>query len=71
MRSLPYCGLNSTNDIPQPGAHSSLASCKGIRIPESGKFLLVEPEIWENLTRGTWNAGLWNPEFSSRNPESH
>ena len=30
-----------------------------VRIPESGKFLLVE----------LWNPELWNLESSSRNPE--
>ena len=37
-------------------------------IPEYGKFLLVESGIWEFFLR---NPGLWNPEYNSRNPESH
>ena len=24
-----------------------------------------------NFACGTWNPGLWNPEYSVRNPESH
>ena len=39
---------------------------KGIWIPKSGNFLLVESGIWENIARGIRN---W--EYSSRNPESH
>ena len=39
---------------------------------ESGfsEFLLVESGIRENFTCGIRNPGLWNPEYSSRNPES-
>ena len=33
------------------------------RIPETGNFLLVESGILEVIS-------LWNPEYSSRNPES-
>ena len=50
------------------------AQCKEIQIPESGKFLVVEteiPEIWENFACQLWNPGLLNPEYSSRNLESH
>ena len=36
---------------------------KRIPIPESEKFLLLES--------GIGNPGLWNLEYSSRNPESH
>ena len=35
---------------------------KGIRIPESGKFLLVGSGIRENFAYGIRNPGLWNPE---------
>ena len=38
-----------------------IARGKGIRIPESGKFWLLESGI----------LGFWNPEYSSRNSESH
>ena len=38
------------------------AACKGIRILDSGKFLLVESKILENFARGMRNPGLWNPE---------
>ena len=38
-----------------------LAPCKGIRIPESGNFLLVESGI----------LGFGIPESSTRNPESY
>ena len=34
--------------------------CKGIRIPESGKFCAC----------GIRNPALWNPEYSCRNPKS-
>ena len=34
--------------------------CKVIRVSESGKF----------LASGIRNPGIWNPEFSSKNPES-
>ena len=34
-----------------------IAPCKGIRISQSGKFFLWNPE-----------SGLWNPDYSSRNP---
>ena len=46
-------------------------SCKGIRIPESGKYLLAESGIWEIFASGIQNPGVWNPEYSSRSPESH
>ena len=45
-------------------------------ILESGKFMLVESEIWESFACGIWNLGLWNPESYLRlesriqNPES-
>ena len=46
---------------------------KGLRnrISESGKFLLVECASREIFARGILNPGLWNLEYSSRNPESH
>ena len=40
-------------------------------VRESGKFLLVESGIQENFTCGIWNPGQWNPEYGSKNPESH
>ena len=40
-------------------------------IPESVKFLLVETGKRENFTCGIRNPGLWNPEYSSRNPKSY
>ena len=48
-----------------------LAQCKGIQIPESRKFTLVESGIWEHFAHGIWNPGFWNLEYSSRNLESH
>ena len=36
-----------------------------------GKFLLVESGILENLACGIQNPGHWNPEYSSKNLESH
>ena len=42
----------------------------GIRIRKFGEFLPVEFGIWEkNLTCGIRNPGLWNVEYSSKNPE--
>ena len=38
-----------------------VAPFKGLRIPRSEKILLVQSEI----------LGIWNPEYNSRNPESH
>ena len=34
-------------------------------VRKSGKFLLVK----SGILCGIWNPGLWNPEYSSRNPE--
>ena len=45
------------------------ASCKEIRIPKSVKFLLVQREIQQICTVET-ESRAWNPEYSSRNPES-
>ena len=36
-----------------------------------GKFLLVESGILENLACGIQNPRHWNPEYSSKNLESH
>ena len=47
------------------------APCKGARSLESGKSSTVESGIGEVLARGILKPGLWNPEYSSRNPESH
>ena len=41
-----------------------IAPCKGIRIPESGKFLLVEPGI-----RKIFLCGIWNPGVRSIQPK--
>ena len=49
----------------------AIAPCKGLRIPKSGKFLLVETVIKENFACRIRNHGLWNSEYSLRNPESH
>ena len=35
-----------------------------------GKVLLVESGIQENIPIGIRNAGLWNPKYRSRSPES-
>ena len=48
-----------------------VAPCKGIRIPESVKFLLVKSRIRKNFPCGIRNPGLWNLEYSSRNPGSY
>ena len=44
---------------------------KGIWIPESMQCLLLKSQILENCAGGIWNPGLWNPEYSSRSPESN
>ena len=48
--------------------HLNSAPCKGIRNPESGKFLLVESGILgfgiRNTAQGIRNpTNVWNPEF--------
>ena len=41
-------------------------------MPECGNILLVESRIWINFAYGTRNdPRFWNPEYNSRNPESH
>ena len=35
------------------------------------EVLLVESEIPENFACENQNPGPWNPEYSSKNPESH
>ena len=46
----------------------AIAPCKGLRIPKSGKFMLVETVIKENFACRIRNHGLWNSEYSLRNP---
>ena len=53
------------------GTKAIFAPCKGIRIPESGKFLHLESGILEIFACGIRNPGPWNPEYRCRNPESH
>ena len=48
-----------------------ITSRKGIRILEPKKFLLEESGIRDFFSCGIWNPGLWNPEYSLRNQESH
>ena len=48
-----------------------LTPCKGMSILESKTFLLMESGIRENFACGIRNPGVWNPEYSSTNPESH
>ena len=43
--------------------------CKGIEIPGSVKFLLVESGIWGKFAYGILNPGLLNLEYSSKNVE--
>ena len=40
----------------------------GIRIRKFGEFLHVESGIWENLTCGIRNPGLWNLKESRTDP---
>ena len=44
------------------------APCKGIRIPECGKFLLMESGIQENFACGSWilDFGIQNTEVFFR-----
>ena len=51
--------------------NSEVATCKGIRIPQYGKFLLVESRILGKFCCLIRNPGMWNPEYSSRYPQSH
>ena len=46
------------------------APLKGLRILESDEVLLVESGFPEFFSCGFRNPGLWNPEYSSRDPES-
>ena len=49
-----------------------IAASKGIRISETENFCLLNPESWKFLlVEFRQNPGLWNPEYSCRNPESH
>ena len=44
----------------------------GIWMPECGNILLVESRIRINFAYGIRNdPRFWNPEYNSRNPESH
>ena len=45
--------------------------CKGIRIPDSAKFLLLQSTIQKNVARRIRNPMFQNPDQSSRNQESH
>ena len=51
--------------------NSEVATCKGIRIPQYGKFWHVESRILGKFCCLIRNPGLWNPEYSSRYPQSH
>ena len=53
------------------GFDSWVVPCKGVGIPESGKFCLRNPESGGKCACEIWNPGLWNPEYSLRNPDSH
>ena len=45
---------------------TGITQCKGIRIPESGKFVFVESGIRENFACGIRNPRIWNPESAQR-----
>ena len=51
--------------------NKDFAPCSKIRIPECKKFLRVEFGIRDLFARWIRNPWLWNPEYSSRSPESH
>ena len=36
-----------------------------------GNFCLRNPESGGKCACEMWNPGLWNPEYSLRNPDSH
>ena len=62
---MPNCTLGLFGD-----AIASCTPCKGVRIPEFRKFLPVESGIRKiRHVYGMGNPGLWNGEYSSRNPE--
>ena len=81
LQKVPFChkcarvvkGMNACWSVELISAYlmASFAPCKGIRILESGKFLLVE-SIWYplNFYFEILNPGLWNVKYSSWNPES-
>ena len=81
LQKVPFChkcarvvkGMNACWSVELISAYlmASFAPCKGIRILESGKFLLVE-SIWYplNFYCEILNPGLWNVKYSSWNPES-
>ena len=48
-----------------------LTPYNGISILESWTFLLMESGIRENFACGIRNPRVWNPEYTSTNPESH
>ena len=51
--------------------NSEVATGKGIRIPQYGKFLLGESRILGKFCCLIRNPGMWIPEYSSRYPQSH
>ena len=65
---LPYYSLRKIKlEKPQSFANRCLASCKGIGIPASGKFLRVESGILGLRIRST-AQGIRNPAQGIRNP---
>ena len=61
--SSPYKHFGSSSRVNSVKARPSdhARTCKGIRILEYGKCFVC----------GIWNPGLWTPEYTSRNAESH
>ena len=51
--------------------NQDFAPCRKIRIPECENFLRVEFGIGELFAPWIANPGSWNPEYSSRSPESY
>ena len=81
LQKVPFChkcarvvkGMNARWSVELISVYlmASFAPCKGIRILESRKVLLVE-SIWYplNFYCEILNPGLWNVKYSPWNPES-
>ena len=71
IRGIPECSYKRFAFSVIPPYLLAIAPCTEIRILESWKRLLVGSGIREMFVYGIRNSRLWNPEYNSRNPESH
>ena len=70
-----FCLRSNFRAITRLETLATQATCKVIRVPEAGKFSLVECGILgfgiRNSVQGIRNpTNDWNPEFTAWNPES-